>query len=95
MWKKLDHVNVCKLVEVINDPNHDQVYLISEFVPGGTLLPDKRTVKPVTPPSLAAHFFRRCPVTRVWRNVFLCFGVNVIGKSLLSKYVRPAQYALG
>ena len=59
VWKKLDHVNVCKLVEVINDPNHDQVYLISEFVPGGTLLPDKRTVKPVTPPSLAAHFFRQ------------------------------------
>ncbi len=59
VWKKLDHVNVCKLVEVINDPGHDQVYLISEFVPGGTLLPDKRTVEPVAPPSLAAHLFRQ------------------------------------
>ena len=47
IWKKLDHPNICHLYEVINDENHDEVYLISEFVDGGMLLTDKRIVDPM------------------------------------------------
>ena len=58
VWKKLDHPNVCNLIEVINDPHHDEVFLVSEFVRGGTLLQDKRNVE-VLPESRCKHYFRQ------------------------------------
>ena len=58
VWKKLKHANVCHLFEVINDESHDEVYLVSEFVPGGMLLPDKRIVEPMAP-LLARRFCRQ------------------------------------
>jgi len=47
VWKKLTHPNVCNLIEVINDVNHEEVYLVSEYIKGGMLLPDKRIVEPI------------------------------------------------
>ncbi|KAJ6228278.1 snf1-activating kinase 1 [Anaeramoeba flamelloides] len=37
IMKKLNHANIVKLYEVINDPKSDLIYLVMEFVPGGTL----------------------------------------------------------
>ena len=58
VWKKLNHPNVCNLVEVINDESHDEVYLVSEFIQGGMLLPDKREVEPLEE-HLAKSFCRQ------------------------------------
>jgi hypothetical protein len=33
----MNHENVFKLYEVIDDPNEDKLYLITEFVRNGTL----------------------------------------------------------
>jgi serine/threonine protein kinase len=35
--KKLDHPNIVKLFEIIDDPTHDKLYLITEHVKGGNL----------------------------------------------------------
>ena len=35
--KKLNHPNIVKLYEIIDDPKHDKLYLITEFIKNGTL----------------------------------------------------------
>lgn len=35
--KKLDHPNTVKLVEVIDDPDNDKLYLVMEFVKKGAI----------------------------------------------------------
>jgi len=37
IMKKLSHPNVVQLIEVIDDPERDELYLVMEFVTGGTL----------------------------------------------------------
>lgn len=37
IMKKLDHPNVVKLLEIIDNPLESKVYLITEFVKNGTL----------------------------------------------------------
>lgn len=36
--KKLDHENIVKLYEVLDDPMVDKLYIIMEYVKNGTLL---------------------------------------------------------
>ena len=48
VWKKLNHIHVCNLFEVINDPEYDDVFLITEFVAGGTLLDDVANPDPLS-----------------------------------------------
>jgi [calcium/calmodulin-dependent protein kinase] kinase len=38
VMKKLDHPNVVRLVEVINDPHHRLIYLVQEYVEKGTIM---------------------------------------------------------
>lgn len=40
IWKKLDHENVVVLFEVIDDPEKDKLYMISELVDGGPVMKD-------------------------------------------------------
>ncbi|KAH7829453.1 putative Calcium/calmodulin-dependent protein kinase kinase 1 [Monocercomonoides exilis] len=35
IMKKLDHPNVVRLIEVIDDPNSDNLYIVMEYLPGG------------------------------------------------------------
>lgn len=35
--KKLDHPHLVKLYEIIDDPQHNKLYLITEFISKGTL----------------------------------------------------------
>ena len=41
IWKKLDHENVVSLVEIIDDPDNDKLYMVSELVDGGPVMPDE------------------------------------------------------
>ena len=38
IWKKLDHPNIVRLVEVLDDAAHDKLYLVSELVAGGAVV---------------------------------------------------------
>jgi serine/threonine protein kinase len=42
IWKKLDHENVVGLFEVIDDPDKDKLYMVSEFIDGGPVMPDEQ-----------------------------------------------------
>lgn len=38
IMKKLDHPNIVNLIEVLDDPAHDQLYIIMEYVMNGSLM---------------------------------------------------------
>lgn len=38
IMKKINHPNVVRLIEIIDDPNYDKLYIIMEYINGGTLL---------------------------------------------------------
>jgi len=38
IMKKLDHPNVVKLVEVLDDPEQDNLYMVFELLEGGEVL---------------------------------------------------------
>lgn len=38
IMKKLNHKNIVKLHEVINDPSSEKLYLVMDYLPGGTIL---------------------------------------------------------
>lgn len=35
--KKLYHINIVKLHEVIDDPQNSKIFLVMDYLPGGTL----------------------------------------------------------
>lgn len=57
VMKLLNHPNIVSLIEVIDDPKVNQVYLIMEFLEGGPLLPDSETTTPI-PEEVSREYFR-------------------------------------
>ncbi|XP_051828715.1 calcium/calmodulin-dependent protein kinase kinase 2 isoform X2 [Antechinus flavipes] len=53
--KKLDHPNVVKLVEVLDDPNEDHLYMVFELVNQGPVM-EVPTVKPLTEDQARFYF---------------------------------------
>lgn len=53
--KKLDHPNVVKLVEVLDDPVEDHLYLVFELLERGQVL-EVPTEKPLTPDQAWTYF---------------------------------------
>eukprot|EP01028_Stygiella_incarcerata_P007638 TRINITY_DN3177_c0_g1_i5.p1 TRINITY_DN3177_c0_g1~~TRINITY_DN3177_c0_g1_i5.p1 ORF type:complete len:736 (-),score=210.10 TRINITY_DN3177_c0_g1_i5:126-2333(-) len=37
IWKKLSHPNIVNLLEIIDDPESNELYMISDFMPNGTV----------------------------------------------------------
>lgn len=55
LLKKLDHPNVVKLVEVLDDPDEDNLYLVFELVQRGEVL-ELPTDKPLDEETARIHF---------------------------------------
>lgn len=55
LLKKLDHPNVVKLVEVLDDPDEDNLYLVFELVQKGEVL-ELPTDKPLDEETARIHF---------------------------------------
>jgi len=54
IMKKLNHPNVAKLFEVINDPDEDTLFMIMEYLEGGAVM--KRTMEPLALPMVHRYF---------------------------------------
>lgn len=59
VMKKLKHPNLVSLIEVLDDPNEDRLFLVLEFVDGGSLMKDEMTGQDSIEESLARHYFRQ------------------------------------
>lgn len=60
VWKRLRHPHVARLVEVIDDPGHDCIFLVSELVRGTTLLPDDVSTQAVSANAARRVFAQLC-----------------------------------
>ena len=38
--KRLDHENIVKIIDVLDNPDEDKLYIVMEYLPSGALLPD-------------------------------------------------------
>jgi len=47
IWKKLDHPHCVNLKEVIDDPDHHKIYMVSELVTNGAVMPDDIQADPI------------------------------------------------
>ena len=56
IWKKLDHPHVVRLLEVLDDEASDKLYLFSELVVGGAVMPDAAAGTPIPLPLARRHF---------------------------------------
>ena len=58
LWKKMRHPHLVSLHDVIDDPQQDRLYLVSDFVNGGSLLPlaPKQTTWPALQPHVVQYF---------------------------------------
>eukprot|EP00947_MAST-08B_sp_MAST-8B-sp1_P000840 g840.t1 len=59
IWKKLRHPNVVRLHEVMDDPEHDKIYLVNDFVEGGAVMPDQLHCDPMAE-ERAMDIFLQC-----------------------------------
>ncbi|KAH9256391.1 hypothetical protein BASA81_005648 [Batrachochytrium salamandrivorans] len=57
IMKKLDHPNVVNLIDVIDDPKAEQLYLVQEFCAGGAVMENLEGSSPLEEP-LARRYFR-------------------------------------
>ena len=58
IWKKLDNMHCVQLFEVIDDAAGGHIYMISEYIRGGCVMPDKLQSPPL-PVRRARHYFRQ------------------------------------
>lgn len=48
IMKKLDHPNIVNLIEVLDDPSVDMLYIIMEYVANGSVIKKISTTKPIS-----------------------------------------------
>ncbi|XP_056099152.1 calcium/calmodulin-dependent protein kinase kinase 1b [Rhinichthys klamathensis goyatoka] len=81
--KKLDHLNVVKLVEVLDDPAEDNLHMVFELVPKGPVM-EVPTDSPLT--EEMAHFY--------FRDVIL--GIEYLHyQKIVHRDIKPSNLLLG
>ena len=55
--KKLDHPNIVRLFEVIDDDENDKLFMVLEYVEGGVAMKGSLKTDPL-PEETARHYFR-------------------------------------
>ncbi|XP_051717582.1 calcium/calmodulin-dependent protein kinase kinase 1b [Ctenopharyngodon idella] len=81
--KKLDHLNVVKLVEVLDDPAEDNLHMVFELVPKGPVM-EVPTDSPLT--EEMAHFY--------FRDVIL--GIEYLHyQKIIHRDIKPSNLLLG
>ncbi|XP_056329625.1 calcium/calmodulin-dependent protein kinase kinase 1b isoform X2 [Danio aesculapii] len=81
--KKLDHLNVVKLVEVLDDPAEDNLHMVFELVPKGPVM-EVPTDSPLT--EEMAHFY--------FRDIIL--GIEYLHyQKIIHRDIKPSNLLLG
>eukprot|EP00736_Rhodelphis_marinus_P001629 Rmarinus@m.13495 len=75
IMKKLDHPNCVKLYEIIDDPDHEKMYLVLEFIEGGAIM-EGMEADPLSP-DLARSYFRQ-----LIQGLLYLHEVNVVHRDL-------------
>lgn len=57
IMKRLNHPNVVKLYEVINDPNEDRLFLVMEYMENGAVQKDSRNLESL-PEAIVRKYLR-------------------------------------
>ena len=71
IMKKLDHPNVVRLIEVLDDPTHDRLYIIMEYLQNGSLMKKLSKTKTSNLP-LSWKYFRDLVQGLNYRKNSLC-----------------------
>ena len=83
LMKQMHHVNVVGLVEVLDDPNHELLYIVSEYCAGGEVMRRKssddnnRLVGSPLEPSLAYKYTRH-----LIRGITYCHSQGIVHRDL-------------
>eukprot|EP00698_Gefionella_okellyi_P016758 TRINITY_DN4816_c0_g1_i2.p1 TRINITY_DN4816_c0_g1~~TRINITY_DN4816_c0_g1_i2.p1 ORF type:complete len:403 (+),score=70.18 TRINITY_DN4816_c0_g1_i2:108-1316(+) len=82
--KKLNHENVVRLYEIIDDPSSEKLYLVMEHMPGGALMSERSTNAPL-------------PEDTVWKYMRdIVSGLEYLHKQkVLHRDIKPSNLLLG
>uniref|UniRef100_A0A1A8U007 calcium/calmodulin-dependent protein kinase n=2 Tax=Nothobranchius TaxID=28779 RepID=A0A1A8U007_NOTFU len=81
--KKLDHVNIVKLVEVLDDPSEDNLYMVFELMPKGPVM-EVPTESPFTEEQARLYF----------RDILL--GIEYLHyQKIVHRDIKPSNLLLG
>lgn len=70
----LRHPNVVTLWEVIDDPRSRKVYMIQEFMEGGSLLKEKYAVEPIPEQVAVSKFIQAARGVQYIHSFGICHG---------------------
>ena len=84
IMKKLVHINLVSLHEVLDDPNEDKLFLVMEFVTGGPVMQDKLEGQEPLAEDLARSYFRQLISGLVLKKL-MGFGSTIIRAFITSK----------
>jgi len=76
IMKTLDHVNVLKLVEVINDPSEDRLFMVLEYCEGGSVMKGELENDPL-PEATAKRYF-----SQIVRGLDYLHSQNIIHRDI-------------
>lgn len=83
VWKKLKNPYVVDCIEVIDDPNSDSIYIVSEFMNGSAIRPNSLTCEPVDGDTL-----------RDWASMIVA-GLHYLHlNDVIHRDVKPANVSL-
>ena len=81
IMKKIQHPHVVRLTEVINDPNHDKVFLVMEYVSGGAVCGDIEPVEPLVSCRETSRFESNETFTTSLGLIFVIFNFSIVVRS--------------
>ncbi len=85
IMKKMWHPNIVQLYEIIDDPSSNKIYIVMEYIPGGTLLSKIKVTGKLTP-DFSRKYFRE-----LIAGLYYCHEVA----GIIHRDIKPENLLLG